>query len=296
MWWEDLPYLEELCRGGTMAAAARSLRVDKATVSRRLAELERTAPALLFERRNKRIELTPYGARALDAFRDHEQSRRRLAAELERTDGDMQGTVRLTAPTFFASEIIMPALRGFLARHDKMNLQLDCTNQVRDLTRGEADVALRNMRPTQGGLSVRKVGRLGMAMFASRAYLARRGGLVAPRKLAGHSVISYDTGPYCGPGFEWMVQAVKQAHIAFSANDPLPLRDAARAGLGMVPLPHFLGDESPELLRVEGGGEGAEDVWIVTREEQRRVPRVRAVAQFLAELVVANQARLYTPG
>src|SRR5689334_14129075 len=96
-WWEDLPYLEELCRGGSMTVAARNLRVDKATVSRRLAELERSAPALLFERRNRRIELTPYGARALAAFRAHEQSRRRLAAELERTDPDTQGTVRLTA-------------------------------------------------------------------------------------------------------------------------------------------------------------------------------------------------------
>jgi DNA-binding transcriptional LysR family regulator len=295
MWWQNLPYLDEMCRAGTMAVAARSLHVDKATVSRRLAELERTAPALLFERRNGRIELTPYGARALAAFRDHEQSRRRLAAELERTDPATQGTVRLTAPTFFAAEIIVPALSTFLARHQKVNLQIDCTNQLRDLARAEADVALRNIRPTEGGLAVRKVGRLGMAMFASRDYLARRGGLSAPRKLAGHSVISYDTGPYRGPGFEWLAEAVQQTHIAFSANDPLPLRDAARAGLGMVPLPHFLGDETPELVRVEGGGDGATDMWIVTREEQRRVPRVRAVVQFLVEIIRRNQARLYAP-
>lgn len=296
MWWQDLCYLDALCTAGTMAAAARSLRVDKATVSRRLATLEREAPGLLFERRGGRVELTPYGARALAAFREHEASRQRLAAELERTEPDAQGSVRLTTPTFFASELLVPALPRFLESHAKLNLQVEGTNRSLDLTRGEADVAIRNLRPVQGGLAVRRIGRMGMAMYASRAYLARRGALKAPGSVAGHHVLGYPSGPYRGPGFEWLPEAAKQAHLAFSANDPLPLRDAARAGLGMVPLPHFLGDEAPELLRVEGGGEGVEEIWLVAREEQRRVPRVRVVVQFLVDLIRAQQRRLYVPG
>jgi DNA-binding transcriptional LysR family regulator len=295
MWWQDLCYLDALCTAGTMSAAARSLRVDKATVSRRLATLEREAPGLLFEKRGGCVELTPYGARALAAYREHEASRLRLAAELERTEPDTQGSVRLTVPTFFASEIVVPALPNFLEAHPKLNLQVEGTNRPLDLLRGEADVAIRNLRPVQGGLAVRKVGRMGMAMYAARSYLARRGGMAAPGNLAGHHVLGYPTGPYGGPGFEWLPEAAKQAHMAFSANDPLPLRDAARAGLGMVPLPHFLGDEAPELVRVEGGGEGVAEIWLVTREEQRRVPRVRAVVQFLAELVRDQQRRLYVP-
>jgi DNA-binding transcriptional LysR family regulator len=295
MWWQDLCYLDELCRAGTMSAAARALRVDKATVSRRLAALEREAPGLLFERRSGRVELTPYGARALTAFRDHEQSRRRLAAELERTEPDAQGCVRLTAPTFFASEIIVPAVGDFLERHDKLKLQIEGTNRQLDLARGEADIAIRNLRPTEGGLFVRNVGRLGMAMYASRGYLAIHGGLTAARKLSGHHLLGYDTGPYAGPGFEWLPEASRHAHLAFSANDALPLRDGARSGLGMVPLPHFIGDEAPELVRVEGGGEGVAQLWLVAREEQRRLPRMRAVMQFLTELVRAHQKRLYAP-
>jgi DNA-binding transcriptional LysR family regulator len=293
MWWEDLPYLDELCRAGTMAAAARGLRVDKATVSRRLAELERSAPAALFERRQGRVELTPYGARAIHAYRDHEHARRRLAAQLEHTEADAKGSVRVTTPAFFACEIIVPALRGFLEAHPKIDVQLHCSNRMLDLARAEADVALRSARPIDGGLEVRKVGRLAMATFASHSYLARRGGLVAPQQLAGHDYISYDTGPYAGPGFEWLPEAVRQAQLAFSANDATLLRDAARAGLGLATLPRFLGDEVPELTRVAGAGEGAVDLWMVTREEQKRVPRVRAVVQFLADVVRLNQARLY---
>lgn len=278
-----------------MSRAARELSLDKATVSRRMAELERSAPAPLFERRTGQIVLTPYGARALSAFAEHERSRQRLASELEHTDGELVGSVRLAAPAFFACAIIVPALRAFLAKHPRISVQIDGSNRLRDLARGEADVAVRNLRPEIGGLAVRKIGRMGVAMFASRAYLARRGGLLAPHKLTGHELLSYDTGPYAGPGFEWLPQAAQQAQLAFSANDAFPLRDAARAGLGLATLPHFLGDEAPELVRVPGGGDGATDIWVVTRSEQKRVPRIREVVRFVSEVVHANQDRLYAP-
>jgi DNA-binding transcriptional LysR family regulator len=295
MWWESLVVLDVLHRAKTMSRAARELGVDKATVSRRIAELERSAPALLFERRGGQIELTPYGARALSAFAEHERSRQRLACELEHAESELAGSVRLTAPAFFACAIIVPALRTFLDEHPQISVQLDGSNRLRDLTRAEADVAIRNLRPSEGGLDVRKVGRMGIAMFASRAYLARRGGLHAPHQLTGHELLSYDSGPYAGPGFEWLPQAAQQARVAFSANDAFPLRDAVRAGLGLATLPHFLGDEAAELVRVPGGGEGVTDIWVVTRAEQRRVPRIRKVVQFVSEIVRANQERLYAP-
>jgi DNA-binding transcriptional LysR family regulator len=295
VWWENLAVLDVLHRVQTMSRAARELGVDKATVSRRIAELERAAPAPLFERRAGQLELTPYGARALHAFAEHERSRQRLASELEHSDSELRGSVRLTVPAFFACTLIVPALREFLAEHPGISLQIDGSNVLRDLTRAEADVAIRNQRPREGGLDVRKVGRIGMAMFASRAYLARRGGLVATHKLTGHDLLSYDSGPYAGPGFEWLPQAAKQARIAFSANDALPLRDAAQAGLGITPLPHFLGDEAPDLVRVFGGGEGVEEIWVVTRVEQKRVPRIRKVVQFVTDVVRLHQTRLYAP-
>jgi DNA-binding transcriptional LysR family regulator len=276
VWWENLVVLEALCRTKTMARAARELHIDKATVSRRIAELERAAPGPLFERRAGQLELTPYGARALTAFAEHERSKQRLACELEHADAELAGSVRVTVPAFFACGI-------------------DGSNRVRDLARAEADVAIRNLRPSEGGLDVRKVGRLGMALYASHSYLARRGGLIAPHRLTGHELLSYDTGPYAGPGFEWLPQAAQQARLAFSANDAFPLRDAARAGLGLATLPHFLGDEAAELVRVPGGGEGATDIWVVTRAEQKRVPRIRRVVQFVTEVVRANQQRLYAP-
>jgi DNA-binding transcriptional LysR family regulator len=295
MWWENLAVLEVLSRVQTMSRAARELGVDKATVSRRMAELERSAPAPLFERRAGELELTPYGARAISAYSEHERARQRLASELEHTDGELAGSVRLTAPAFFACTILVPAMREFLAAHPQISVHIDGANQLRDLTRAEADVALRNVRPREGGLDVRRIGKLGFAMYASRSYLALRGGLVSQGRLVGHDLVSYAFGPYSGPGFEWLPHAAKEARTAFSANDALPMREAALAGLGLTVLPHHLGDELPELSRVAGGGEGFEEIWVVTRAEQRRVRRIRTVVQFAIQLVQTHQERLYAP-
>jgi DNA-binding transcriptional LysR family regulator len=292
MWWENLAFLDELVRSGSMRSAARSLRVDKATVSRRLAELERTAPTALFERHAGQFVLTTYGERAIHAYRAHELSRRQLAAELECVGEQVAGSVRMTMPGFFACEVVARALPDFLAAHEQLDVEIASTSRTLDVARGEVDLALRNILPSSDSLSVRKVGRLALATFASRAYLAHHGSLVAPRDLTGHSFIVYDTGPYAGPGFEWMNDALQRARITFSANDALLLRAAAVAGLGLVTLPAFMGHEHDQLVQVPDAGEGVTDLWLVAREEQRRVPRVRALHQFVSDLVREEQPRL----
>jgi DNA-binding transcriptional LysR family regulator len=295
MWWSELGTLDALVTAGTMGGAARALHVDKATVSRRIAALERGAPRALFERRLRRIELTPYGERALHAFREHERARARLVAELDSDEVEVKGTVRLTVPSFFACEVLMPALAQLRDLHPAIDVHVYGTNRLLDVAREEADVAIRNVRPSDGSLSARKLGRLGMAAFASREYLRRRG-TPSERVLDGHELLVYDGGPYAGPGFEWWPEAARRGRVRFSANDSLPLRDAARAGLGIAVIPDFLGDEAPELLRVPAAGSGSVDIWAVTRDELRRVARIRAVMGFLAELVQRNQRRLLPQG
>jgi DNA-binding transcriptional LysR family regulator len=295
MWWENLNVLEAVSRCGSMAQASRELSVDKATVSRHMRQLARSAPAPLFEPRARGIALTPYGTRAVEAYRAHEESRRSLMAELVATEHDVKGTVRLTVPTFFAQGFIVPALGKLARRHPEIALQIDASNRVVDMTRDQADVALRNLRPAAPGLASRRVAKLGVAMYAARSYLTARGGLIAPHDLRGHDIIGYDTGHYAGPGFAWLPEAARRARLSFAANDADTLRDAARAGLGLAVLPHCVGDASEGLCRVEGGGEGVTDVFLVTREAERRVPRVRAVVQFLNEHIRSQQARLYAP-
>jgi len=113
--------------------------------------------------------------------------------------------------------------------------------------------------------------------------------------LRGHDLITYDTGPYVGPGFEWWAEAVRVCRVSFTANDPAALCAAARAGLGIAVLPHCLAEPCAELRRVEGAPAGATDVLVVMREAERRSAPIRPVVQLVASLVRQHQATLYQP-
>lgn len=295
MWYSKLNVLHEVVQRGTMAAAARALRIDRATVGRQLRELEDGAPAVLFQRSARGIRLTPYGARALEAHREHEAARARLEQALAVREFDRPVPVTLTAPNFVASELLVPALAAFSRAYPDISVNLVATTRPLDIAAGEADVGVRNLRPEDPALAYRKVGRLGLSMYASREYLERRGGLREPRDLTGHDIIVYDSGPYVGPGFEWWGEAARACRVAFAANDPKALCGAACAGLGIATLPHLIAEPQPELVRLPGGSTGSADVLIVTRARETRALPVRPVAQLVATLVKRHQAELYQP-
>jgi DNA-binding transcriptional LysR family regulator len=274
-----------------MAAAARGLGVDKATVSRRLAALERERPGL-FERRGGRIEPTAAGGRALAALDEVDRDLSRLDAVLA-GDGGSRGTVRLTVPAPIASHIVVPALPELRVAHPEIDVVLLATSRVLDLARGEADVAVRNVVPAGGGIVARRIASVKAALYASRAYLARRGTPVG-RSLAGHDVVDFEQGTYAGPGFEWLPAAVRGARVVLRADDPAILTKAAACGLGIGALPAFLADDEPDLVQI-GDDESVPAVHLVIRAEVRRLARVRVVAAWVGDLLAGRLEWLVRP-
>src|SRR5689334_14057628 len=119
---DSLRSLAAVARAGSMAAAAKTLSVDKATISRRLSALELHMPGL-FERRAGKIVLTELATRALAALSEVERASSRLA-EVLKSPADVQGTVRLTVPAPIAAHIVVPALSGFRSAHSNVNVVL----------------------------------------------------------------------------------------------------------------------------------------------------------------------------
>ncbi len=272
-----------------MSVAASGLGVDKATVSRRLAALERARPGM-FERRAGRIAPTPAGARALEALADVDRAELRLRSELEVGPRTSQGTVRLTAPAFLAPVLLLPALPSFLRRHPEVDVSLLATSRIVDLVRGDADVAIRNVPPSAPGMAARRVSRIALSLYASRSYLARRGP-VLPGTLDGHDLLDYDHMTVGGPGLEWLPAAVKRTRVVFRGDDPALLLEAARAGLGVAALPRLIADDDRELVRVLPD-ENVSPVYVIVREEIRRSARVRAVVLWASEIMTAATSRL----
>ena len=168
--WDDLRVLLALERGGSRLQAARLLRVDKSTVSRRIEALERALGVPLSERTGEgRIALTAAGrqvAAQTEAMEDRAEQIQRVARA---SQSGIQGRVRLTAVPLIANRLLLPQVPAFLRSHPEIGLDLIVEARDLSLTHRDADVALRLARPRDGGQDVisRRIGRLTYAAYAA---------------------------------------------------------------------------------------------------------------------------------
>jgi molybdate transport repressor ModE-like protein len=290
--WDDLRYLLAVHRHGSLARAAKELKVTKGTASRRLAALESALGARLVERKPAGLVLTEAGHQAIAAAERVDAALVGLRDSLS-SGGDARprGSVRLTAPQWLAARFIIPALPELKEKYPDLDVQLVGTNQILNLAQREADVAIRNVRPKHKSLASRKLVELGGCVYASKLYVARRGRPKSPEALDGHDVLVYETLGGM-PGFEWMRDPARGGRIAFRANDPEALVGAATAGLGMCAVPCLLGDPEAGLVRVESLGFARCDLFLVTHTEIAKTPRVRAVTKFIDELAAKHRSAI----
>jgi molybdate transport repressor ModE-like protein len=290
--WNDLRYLLAVHRHGSLARAAKELKVTKATASRRLVALEKSLGTLLVERKPAGLVLTEAGRETIDAAERVDAAVGSLKVRLSlKDDARPRGTVRLTAPQWIAARYVIPALPDLAKQYPELDVQLVGTNQILNLAQREADIAIRNVRPKHKLLAARKVIALGGCVYASKLYLERRGVPRAPDALEGHDVLVYETLGGM-PGFEWMRAPAHGGRIAFRANDPEALVGAATAGLGLCAVPCLLGDPEKALARVTSLGFSRCDLFLVTHTETSRTPRVRAVTDFVGRLLSENRAAI----
>jgi len=281
--WDDLRFLLAVERRGTLARAAKDLDVTKATVSRRLLALEEAVGTRLVERRPAGLLITAAGLELLETAKGMESAVASAEARIASSpDAKPRGPVRLTAPQWLAERLLIPALSELRARHEELEVQLIGTNAILNLVQHEADLAIRNVRPTHRSLAVRRIAELGGCVYASETYLDRRGTPPSREAVTGHDVLVYE-GLGGIPGFEWMREP-EGGRIAFRANDAVALLSAVQAGLGLAALPCLLADGEPGVRRVESLGISHCDVLLVTPQELRRTARVRAVSDFVVEL------------
>jgi DNA-binding transcriptional LysR family regulator len=288
--WDDLRHVLAVEQAGSLVGAARALKVDKATVSRRIAALEEALGARLFDRKPDGYEVTPHGQRVIAAVRDMDDAVATLVAELSGARGDSTGVVHLSVPQFFASQILLPALAGFRVKHPGVDLLVNASSAVLNVAKRDAEVGLRNLKPKQLSVTVKRVGVLGMALYGSRRYLKRRGTPAAPGQLAQHDLIGWDRAFTHAHALAWANDC--GARIAVRLNDSAVMCDAVAADLGIAALPCVLGDERPGLVRLEALGMSRDDIYAVAPGELRRSGRVRAVIDLLVEVWAANEARL----
>jgi DNA-binding transcriptional LysR family regulator len=287
--WDDLRLVLAVFREGTLSGAARRLGVTHSTVFRRLGAIEAQLGVRLFERFRDGYVPTPAGEMAAASAARLEDEALTLERKLSGQDLRPSGTVRITTTDTLSPMLIrhLPAMRSL---HPEIQLEIAIANPMANLTRREAEIAIRPTPAPPEILVGRRVADIAHAIYGSRAYLSRH----EARDLAGHDWIALDdalAGTVIG---RWMGENVGAAHISCRVDALPALRDAALAGLGLALLPCYVGDLASGLRRLapKTPGDPRSALWLLTHDDLRRTARIRATVDFLAKAFASERALL----
>lgn len=276
--WDDLRFLLALTRSGSLAGAAKRLGVNESTVARRIARFEAELGARLIERSGGSLRPSEAGARVLAAAERVEFETQAIASQVSGEDSRLAGTVRLTAVPLLVNRVLTPALPDLLRDHPALEIELIAEPRDLSLTKREADIALRLARPrTEARNLARRIGTLGYAVYGP----AQPDAQTLPW-------VTYEDSLTDLPQARWIAERLNaEGAIAaqLKVNDAEGLLQSLRAGLGKSLLPARIADEDASLRRIEGYPPGPlRELWLITHPELTGLPRIRAVADWLAEL------------
>ena len=284
--WNDLRYFLAVARGGSTLAAGRALRVSQTTVARRIGALEKALGVHVFDKRQAGYALTPAGQDLLSRAEQVEQAANAFTEAAGAQSRDMSGTVKITTEEVYAITLLTPILRELHEQHPDIVIDLDTSQQVRDLGAGEADISLRSTKGEQqsAGIVGRQLCVDDWALYCSRAYADRHGVPTTVAAMKKHSFIGGGGGHLWLHYQSWLKELGLEQQVAMHHATSGGLLSGVRSGFGIAVLPCVIADADPDLVRcVPPRAEHGRMLWLLTHERVRHSPRVRIVIDFLYE-------------
>ena len=282
--WDGLQVFLAVARSGRVSAAARRLGVEHTTVARRIAALEKTLRVSLFYRTSRGYLLTPEGQNVVSTAEAMERAALVVEARARETSGPPAGRVRVAMPPEYGSHWLAPKLATFRSLYPQVELQILVGTRQRDLSRGEAELAIQPPRPAQTGMVAVRLARGTVGLYASKNLTgSRRLRIRQPDDLREWPLFTY-TAPFQAlQNARWFQPILESRSIALQSNSTHALLAAVRAGAGVAVLPRFVAREHDDLVPVSDDV-ASYDILLITHPDVRRDPKVRVTADFLKEL------------
>ncbi len=289
--WELLRTFLGVLREGSLSGAARTLGLTQPTVGRHVAALEQALGQPLFTRSSTGL-LPTDAARGLRGYAEQMET---AAAALQRAatarDEGVHGTVRVTASEVVGVEVLAPVFADLRERHPGVVLELALSNQLQDLLRREADIAVRMTAPEQGQLIARRVGDIELGFFARPDYLDRQGRPATLAELRGHTLIGFDTvTPFIRAGAKRLGGITRETFSVRCDSDLAQLALLrAGAGIGVCQVP--LAARAPALERLLADQfSWPLQTWVAMHEDLRQNAACRVVFDALVEALSRHVA------
>lgn len=286
---DNLRFFLEVARTGRLNEAAQNLAVDHTTVGRRITALEKAFGERLFDRSPGGWQLTEAGADLLPRAESVESAV--IAAYDARTSaaGPLTGTVRLVTTDGFGAFVVAPRLVELRRAHPRLDVEVVTATEHGSLSARHFDIAVTLEPPPPRAVHVQLLARYDLRLYAAPQYLAAAPRLSELADLSDHTLIWYIDALLDVAPLRILDSLPHKQRAAVQTNNITGHWTAARSGLGIAPLPQYIG-ELDDLLKPVLPEEFSmrRNYWLVIPRELQQVGRVRAVAQFLRSTVDAN--------
>ncbi|NIZ60966.1 LysR family transcriptional regulator [Sedimentitalea sp. CY04] len=287
--WNHLRAFLTTADAGSLSAAALQLGQTQPTLSRQVAALEAELDMLLFERIGKQLEVTQAGLDLLEHLRPMQAAAEQVALTASGQSQSIAGQVKITASDVFSAHRLPDVVH--VLRHKAPDLQVEiiAANDIRDLMRREADIAIRHVQPEQPDLIARKLNDLPAHFYASHDYLAQHGTPLTLADMSRHDLISFGSAERMIEALAPLGMSVTERNFPCGSESGLVGWELAKRGLGIIPMSTILGDKSPEMVRVLPDAEPFMiPIWLVTHRELHSSRSIRLVFDTLAEFLSEN--------
>lgn len=288
--WNDLKYVKQIAQAGSVAEAARELTVHQSTVFRRLNTLEKELGVRLFERLTTGYVMTAAGEDFCQAAERIEVDIANLNRRVSGQDLRPSGTIRVTTSDALFIKLLSPCFADFRAAYPEIELEVLISTEVFNLTKRDADIAIRTTKNPPETLIGRKVATVSSAVYGSKQYLKTHPNL---KNLRRHDWLGFDEGIIDAATAQWLKQMVPQERCQYRLNTCAALLAAVKANLGLAVLPSYVGETEPELVQVLPAIAPLEkDLWILTHEDLRHVTRIKTFIDFIAQALTSGSSYL----
>jgi DNA-binding transcriptional LysR family regulator len=291
--WDDVPLFLALLRERNLSRAAKRLGLDASTASRRLVSLEECSGSRLFDRSRQGLAPTEAAEQMLPAAEEMERAAFKLASTADGLQSGVEGVVRISAIPGFVDAYLAPRLAELVARYPRLRLEVDARATVSDLTRREADIAIRSIRPRSGELVMTKLTTARWLAMASPRVARELGTL---RRWDDARWITWDDDLAHIPAARWVAEHVATPPVLRTSSIGAQVA-AVEHGLGVALFDEYAPGvhEVAPVAYARGLAESAarwpvDDLWLVGHAALRDTPRVAAVWEFIVEMV-----RTFTP-
>jgi DNA-binding transcriptional LysR family regulator len=263
---------------GSLSAAARALGVAQPTLGRQVEALERELDTVLFERIGKRLVLTPSGLDLLEHVRSMAEAAQRVSLTASGQSQTLDGPIRISAGEAICAHVLPRVLERLRSAHPGIEITLIATGQQSDLQMREADIAIRNVAPTQNDLIAKRTPDRPAGLYAAQGYLDGIGG-----DLACADFIGFDTSAAMAAALTERGFPIAQAQFRILSEAHLVQWALVKAGLGVGLMMSEIGDADPQTVRVAPEFTVPVPMWLLAHREVKTSRRVRVVYDLLAE-------------